>query len=108
MGGVYLLHFTPPYRHAKHYIGYSDNIPARIERHKNGNGNPLVRAAIDAGCNVVLARVWEGEGRTFERHLKNAHNASRFCPICKGEISFDDAQKEEAALLARRRPKKGG
>ena len=32
---VYLLHFDPPYRHAKHYLGYTkaESVKARFERH---------------------------------------------------------------------------
>ncbi len=61
---VYLLHFFPPLKHAKHYIGWTKDEDAlrRSLEHKNGTkkGSPLIRAALAAGCTIKLARVWPG------------------------------------------------
>jgi len=88
MTGVYLLHFSPPYFHARHYVGYSDDVEARLMLHLAGGGSPLVRSAIRADCSVVLARVWEGRGRDFERKLKLRKNSPRYCPICNPRQRF--------------------
>ena len=75
-GTVYLLHFSEPYYHARHYLGYTNNLEARIERHKAGNGSPLVAAVVAAGIGVELARTWNGD-RHLERRLKNRKNTPR-------------------------------
>lgn len=33
MGTIYLLHFSKPYKHARHYIGYTDDLDKRLARH---------------------------------------------------------------------------
>ena len=51
---VYLLHIDPPYKHAKHYIGWSKDYRPneRINQHllDTAKANPLIKAAIAAGC----------------------------------------------------------
>jgi hypothetical protein len=46
-GTVYVLHFKPGYKHARHYIGWTagDDINARRQVHLHGHGSPLIRAA---------------------------------------------------------------
>lgn len=82
---VYVLHIEPPYKHAKHYIGFTTrSFEARIADHLSGRGSPLVKAAIDAGCSVTLAHKWSCGTRGFERHLKNRKEAPRWCKCCGG------------------------
>lgn len=83
--GVYLIHFSPAYKHAKHYTGYADDIGRRVAEQSKGIGARLCNVAVDAGCQVVLARIWPGKDRKFERQLKNRKNAPRLCPICAAE-----------------------
>lgn len=83
MGTVYLLHFDRPYRHARHYLGYTDDLPARIERHLAGNGGRLLQVIKAAGIGFKVARTWEGD-RSLERRLKSWHKSAQLCPICKG------------------------
>lgn len=87
---VYLLHFRKKFHHAQHYIGFAESdVQARLERHKAGQGAKLVRAVVQAGIGVQLARVWEGADRTFERTLKDKKNSRALCPVCarKAELS---------------------
>jgi hypothetical protein len=35
---TYLLHFSRPYHHARHYLGSSANLGARIAAHARGRG----------------------------------------------------------------------
>jgi len=84
-GVVYLLHFDRPYKHAKHYMGYANNLERRIERHVRGDGSKLVKAVVEAGIGFKVAKVWEGT-RELERYFKNKKNACKLCPICRGEI----------------------
>jgi predicted GIY-YIG superfamily endonuclease len=80
---VYLLHFDRPYKHARHYLGWADDLDARLARHRRGHGARLVAVITAAGIGWQLARTWPGDGRVLERLLKNQHNAPRLCPICR-------------------------
>ena len=86
--GIYLLHLEPRFKHAGHYLGFSDDIPARVELHRSGkSGVRMVEAAVKSGCRLFLVRTWAG-GRKRERELKGLRNAgrrgslARMCPAC--------------------------
>jgi len=83
VGTVYLLHFERPLHHAQHYIGYAEDLEARLARHRSGNGARLVEVFTVAGIDFTVARTWEGD-RDLERRLKRRKNARRLCPICRG------------------------
>lgn len=87
MQGLYLLHFAPGYRHARHYLGYSDDVARRFREHVTSSpkSSPLVRAALGAGSVVVLARVWPGGDRKLERRLKKHNGLGAHCPLCRGD-----------------------
>jgi hypothetical protein len=57
-GTVYVLHFEPAYKHARHYIGWTSDtdVTARLNVHLQGRGSPLVRAAVQAGVEVQSPR----------------------------------------------------
>jgi predicted GIY-YIG superfamily endonuclease len=80
--GVYLLHFSANFSHARHYIGYADDIEARVEEHRKGRGACLVRAVVAANITVECVRTWPRQKRKFERKLKNRKGANFLCPIC--------------------------
>lgn len=80
--GVYLLHFTTPYKHARHYIGYAKNVEDRIAEHLTGKGARLPAVVAAANILIISARIWPGKDRAFERSLKNRKNAARLCPVC--------------------------
>ncbi len=82
VGTVYLLHFNRPYCHASHYVGFSQNLPARLEHHRNGTGARLTAAASEAGIEYEVARQWDGKDRAFERRLHNQKHSARLCPKC--------------------------
>lgn len=82
-GTVYLLHFDTPFRHARHYIGFSADVDNRLEEQLRGNGAKLVRAAIAAGISIRLAAEFPGKSLRFEIFLKNRGGAAKWCPICK-------------------------
>lgn len=81
---VYLLHFATRYRHAGHYIGWSERLPARLAHHRSGTGARLMAAVSAAGIDFEVARLWEGADRAFERPLHNRKNTPKLCPICAG------------------------
>jgi predicted GIY-YIG superfamily endonuclease len=81
IGTVYLLHFERPYKHARHYTGWTINLKARLARHRAGSGARLVEVVTAAGIGFQLARTWPG-GRDRERQIKAQGGASRYCPLC--------------------------
>ena len=82
-GTVYVLHFDPAYKHARHYIGWTaGEVTDRLAVHLQGRGSPLIRAAVAAGVDVQLAATYQGS-RYLERQLKSWHNTGRFCAICR-------------------------
>lgn len=80
----YLIHFSPQYKHARHYLGYADDVGPRVNAHLHGAGARLTQVATEAGCKLILARVWPDADRTEERRLKRRHNSPQLCPICAG------------------------
>lgn len=82
MGTIYLLHFDRPYKHARHYLGWTRDLPARIARHFSGHGSKLMRAVQRAGIGAKVVRTWPGD-RHLERALKNRKNGCRLCPECR-------------------------
>ena len=78
---VYLLHFDRPYRHARHYTGWTCDLPGRLADHANGHGARLTQVVQQAGIGWTLARTWPGP-RALERALKKQGGASRRCPLC--------------------------
>ena len=91
MGTVYLIHFdrpigdlTNPHGQAQHYLGFTNDLDARLAAHRSGNGSKIMSAVSAAAIGWQVVRTWEG-GRTLERKLKNQHNSPRLCPICNGK-----------------------
>ena len=89
MTGVYLIHFSEPYRHAKHYIGWSQKIAARFQHHQNGTGANLCAVAVARGIGLEIVRIWEGKGRDWERKVKNYKKTKLLCPVCNKEHALE-------------------
>lgn len=83
-GTVYLIHFERPYEHARHYLGHTEDLAARLQAHRSGNGARLMEVVTQAGIDWTLVRTWEGS-RDLERKLKAHKHAPRLCPICNPE-----------------------
>lgn len=79
---VYLLHFEEPLAHARHYVGWASNLPERMDRHFSGHGSRLVRAVLEEGISITVARVWWNRDRHFERKLHRMKNSPKLCPLC--------------------------
>lgn len=81
---TYLLHLDPPLYPTgnRHYIGSTRSLYQRLAIHRAGRGARFTQVAVEQGCELELARTWEG-GRRRERQLKRQKNAKRFCPICR-------------------------
>ncbi len=90
-GTVYLLHFSRPFSHACHYLGWGKGDGAkRIASHLAGRGSSLTRAVVAAGITLTVVRTWQAD-RNFERTLKKKKNAKGLCPICK--VAYNEAAK---------------
>ena len=81
LGVIYMLHFDRPYRHARHYTGWTTDLLDRLDQHAKGAGARLVAVIWHAGIGFTLIRICEGTRRN-ERAIKNAGGAVRFCPAC--------------------------
>lgn len=78
---VYLLHFDKPLAHARHYMGYAEDLERRLKRHARGEGARRTQVLVEQGIGWRLARVWPGD-RKLERRLKNRKSAPKLCPLC--------------------------
>ncbi len=89
---TYLIHFSEPFGHAKHYTGSTTrSVEERFAEHVAGKGANLTAKVVAAGIGLTLARVWDGD-RAMETRLKYRGNVartgvkqgmSRYCPLCK-------------------------
>src|SRR3712207_5002319 len=77
---VYLIHFFAPYGHARHYLGSTADLDARLAEHQRGAGARLMEVVSQAGINWTLVRAWPGD-RKRERQLKNYHRRALW-PLC--------------------------
>ncbi len=81
---VYLLHFSRPISPdstCQHYLGYADDLAARIQAHRRGNAARLTEVAHQRGIEFEVVRVWQGN-RALERKIKDRKYSNRLCPVC--------------------------
>jgi predicted GIY-YIG superfamily endonuclease len=81
-GVCYLIHFSRRLKHAAHYLGWTEDLPERLRRHRAGDGARLLQVIQQAGISWTLVRLWRDVDRQFERRLKRRGGRSRLCPIC--------------------------
>jgi predicted GIY-YIG superfamily endonuclease len=79
---LYLLHFDPRYRHAGHYLGYTEDLPKRFALHVRGKGSPLVKAAVNNGSRIVLVRIWDEDGNAEQEIKRVMRSLVLLCPVC--------------------------
>lgn len=82
-GTCYLLHFDRPYKHARHYLGWTLDLPKRLDEHLNGNGARLIDVITAEGIGFEVARVWTGMTLRDEKRLKARGSGVRLCPLCR-------------------------
>jgi hypothetical protein len=108
-GNVYLIHLERglvPAHGSTHYIGWAseDGLWERIETHAAAlpgtphRGSPMLAAANERGIRWSVVRIWRGADRHFERKLKRRKKAKHLCPVCRGEVKFEDARYGEAEV----------
>jgi hypothetical protein len=89
-GLVYTLHLWPPIAHAKHYTGWTRNLPQRLADHALGRGGRLPQVQVERGGSWVVAQTEPGS-RGKERQLKK-HGAARRCEVCKAVDGYQSGQ----------------
>jgi len=83
---VYLLHFDQKVAdHAQHYVGYAEDVSARVAEHRAGNGARLTQVCVERGIEFRVVRTWPDGDRALERRIKNTHHRERYCPVCNGK-----------------------
>ena len=92
-GTVYLLHFDQPYKHARHYVGWTArNVKRRLAEHEAGRGARLLAVVRAAGIGWQLARLWPG-GRARERQIKSGRAATPASARCAASAAVPAAQR---------------
>ncbi len=89
---IYRLPIDPPYCHARHYLGYTDDdrLADRIAAPKAGQGARLTQAVVVAGYTLTVVKVWRGGSRSLQPTLKQRKNVPRaLCPVCSGACAPD-------------------
>lgn len=109
MTGLYLLHFDPPFKHAKHYLGWAKKIASRVQKHQAGTSRArLTCVAAAAGVTMTLVRTWPGATRVDEARIKRQGGLARSCPVCcAAGLTRDQkyiANKKTRSLLERPEP----
>lgn len=83
-GTIYLLHFERPFKHARHYLGWTEGpVEERIADHRSGRGARLTAVVSEAGIKFSVVKTWAGT-RALERRLK-CRGKTALCPVCSGE-----------------------
>lgn len=98
----YLLHFSEPLAHARHYAGFARaDVEARVIQHQQGFGARITQVAVSRGIHLELVRVWPNGNRQFERKLKDG-SLTDLCPLCRAESRRRHAARQRIRrLLAR-------
>lgn len=82
LGTIYLIHFDVPFGHARHYMGWTADLNARLAAHASGRGSKLMAAVSRAHISWQVSRTWVQTTRRRERQLKVQGGHSRKCPQC--------------------------
>lgn len=82
-GWAYLLHYHEPMAHAQHYLGWTNDLTARMLSHVCGNRSSCVLTFEFAqrGIRFTLVRTWAGP-LAVEKKLKALKNSRNLCPLC--------------------------
>lgn len=107
MSSVYIICLDRPLGHARHYVGFAEDVIERILAHADttwlpfehpidtADGRHISGKKLGTGATFMgvvnyhdirwsLVRVFEGADRAFERKLHNTHSTADYCPRCAG------------------------
>lgn len=83
-GFIYLLHWRDRDGRVEHYVGWTQDLEARLKAHFSDSGGcPTTRRYRKAGMRGALARLWRGT-IWGERLLQQTLEFPQNCPICCG------------------------
>lgn len=106
--GVYVIHFEPPLRHARNYLGSAANLRARVAADLAGTGAKMVAAALARGITCTVSRTWQTGTHELawqtEVSLKNRRDTPRFCPGCTPGTTRAASPRPATKRTARRHP----
>ena len=88
LGVIYMLHFDRPYRHARHYVGWTDDLLHRLDRHAKGHGARLVAVIWQAGIGFTV----RPHLRRHPPHRTRHQERRRRGPVLPG-LHFPPAQR---------------
>jgi predicted GIY-YIG superfamily endonuclease len=82
---IYLIHFSEPLAHARHYIGFvdgdADQVQARLQEHRAGWGAKILAECNRRGIRYDVVATFPGD-RSQERRLKRHKKTVCYCPVC--------------------------
>lgn len=84
---VYLIHFSRPYKGARHYMGATADLDQRMIDHRAGRGASLLWALNKAGIRYRVVRRWRGLWLK-EQQLKSRFTSAQLCPHCCGPSAY--------------------
>lgn len=88
---VYIIHFSKPVAHARHYIGTTRKYKSRMEAHRRSKGAKILKRANELGINWRVVVKLYGSHK-LERKLKSRHDTASLCPVCKVRRSKQNAR----------------
>jgi hypothetical protein len=105
VGLIYLAHFdrpigdpSNPRGYARHYTGWTLNLPIRLGEHAAGRGARLMQVVTEQQIGWQVTRLWIGT-RGRERSLKRQGGAARRCPVCRLAVAGAHVPTSDQAIL---------
>jgi hypothetical protein len=68
-------------KRARHYVGWTLDLEARLQEHRGGRGSRLMAAVAGAGIEFVVSVSWRGNPK-LEQWIKARKQHATFCPRC--------------------------
>lgn len=85
---LYLLHFSRPLEHARHYLGCTHCVATRLARHADPAtcDVAILRACHRDGVEWSLAGIWTAPGAWSAEILmkEREKNSPEYCALCGG------------------------
>jgi predicted GIY-YIG superfamily endonuclease len=98
LAGCYLLHFESAYKHARNYLGVSEDVHKRLKQHRSKRSkrsSKLTRAVAQSNIPVRIVALWAGK-YAAERELKRQGNPCSHCGYC-----YERKQQQKRAYRER-------
>jgi len=90
---VYVVRLRRPLCHARHYVGWTCDLPARVREHLSGQGSALLNAANAYGIGwdvvqVIACPSWKA-AQALEQYVKRYRRVERWDPVARRAAGFD-------------------